>query len=545
MRELHAGLAAVAIRVGDRTAVEQETEAALAMIESISDQEIEPYERASLKSDTIAAFANYLIEAGDAKKAIPILEEAIAACNDAIQTLAIQNVGKTPPKELRQSNAIAVFALANAFTWVGRREEAIPVLYEAKERFHDLLTTEPGNPTFLRNEAACHVTLATNALDQNKAADGKSHLNDALALLNQVDDKNAISLRIRELKIKVLTNLALAERRMGNNLEAKAGYETAIAESRRLIELEPSVASHQWNLVVASLNSGGPDMELGNLEPLVERWRATVPVLDKLIFADPSNQRYRQVNAMLQSNIAIILRDMGKLEEAIAPLQTATEILRQQAKQLDDSPEAYLPVALNHYELAATFIQLTRWKEAERELDSSDLIVREILDREPTFTPARGHMLDAMHARFQLLSKQGGTNPKAMEQLALDELELAREVITSKPDVAEYQVDLPRAMNDRALTLLDSNQFAAALKVARESSQLLANIQAKQEPIPPDVKTCRKNAILIEARSTIGTFTGPPATDQLAALMKLLEQAAEYGSTEDELNPIRDFLAGL
>ncbi len=54
---------------------------------------------------------------------------------------------------------------------------------------------------------------------------------------------------------------------------------------------------------------------------------------------------------MLQSNIAIVLRDLGKLNEAIAPLRAATETMRLQAAQLDYSPEAYLPVALNHYEL--------------------------------------------------------------------------------------------------------------------------------------------------------------------------------------------------
>jgi hypothetical protein len=42
----------------------------------------------------------------------------------------------------------------------------------------------------------------------------------------------------------VLPNLALADHRMGQNEEAKSGYEAAIAESRRLIELEPSVLSH-------------------------------------------------------------------------------------------------------------------------------------------------------------------------------------------------------------------------------------------------------------------------------------------------------------
>ncbi len=119
--------------------------------------------------------------------------------------------------------------------------------------------------------------MATIALDQGQAADSKPYLESALELLRQVSEEDSIALRIREMKIKVLTNLALAERRMGHNLEAKANYELAMAESRRLIELEPQVPSHQWNLVVAAMNSGGPEMELGNLEPLVERWQATLP----------------------------------------------------------------------------------------------------------------------------------------------------------------------------------------------------------------------------------------------------------------------------
>ncbi len=532
----HAGLAAVAMRVGESSTLELETATSLELIESIPDQEIDPAKRAALKSDTILVLANYLIESGEAKRAIPMLEEAITTCSKVIKR------SDKPPVDLSSSHATALFGLANAFTWVGKRDDAIPLLQSAKEMFTNLRTADQDNPTYLRNAAACEMTLATIALDQNQATVAKTHLNDAFVLLDQVDNDDAISLRIRELKIKVLTNLALADRRMGNNVEAKAGYESAIAESRLLIELEPEVSSHQWNLVVASLNSGGPDMELGNFEPLVERWQATVPVLDKLISAEPDNQRYRQVKAMLQSNIAIVLRDMGNLEEAISPLQAATETLQQQAKQLDYSPESYLPVALNHYELASTLIQLERWKEALQALDDSDTVVNAIFERDQSFTPARGHLLDTIHLRLQLQTKQGGVEPDVRKQLALQGLELARELTASNPDVAEYQLELPRAINDHAFTLLDALQFSEAIEAARESRKLIDGIRSQQVSVPPELPICQKNALLIEIRAIIDSEKESISPSVKTELKTLLGQAEQCGATKEEIAKFEEII---
>ncbi len=329
----HAGLAAVAVRVGDAKSLERETEAALELIDQIPDQELSPLKRAALRCNTMLVLANYLTESGEAKRSWPMLEAATKICQ-AAQQASQEETSESDQQDLQDSYALSLFGLANSLTWLGKREEALPHLKSAREMFEELRKREPSNSAYLRNAASCDVTRGTIALDLNQAAEGKQHLSHALELLEQVAEDDVTSLRIRELKVKVLTNLALAERRMGNNIQAKACYEGVIAEARRLIELEPAVPSHGWNLVVASLNSGGPELELGNLESLVERWRATVPVLDKLIADDRGNQRYQQVKAMLQSNLAIVLRDLGKLDEAIAPLQAATETLLKQARSL-------------------------------------------------------------------------------------------------------------------------------------------------------------------------------------------------------------------
>ncbi len=56
----HAGLGAVAMRVGDTETLERETEAALALVDLIPDGEISPAERASFKSETLLVLANHL-----------------------------------------------------------------------------------------------------------------------------------------------------------------------------------------------------------------------------------------------------------------------------------------------------------------------------------------------------------------------------------------------------------------------------------------------------------------------------------------------------
>jgi serine/threonine protein kinase len=543
----HAGLAKVAMRVGDIKSLERETEAALTLFDQISKSDMHPAKRASLRCDAVVVLANYLTDSGEAKRSMPMLEAATDNCRVALET-SIGELSKSDYQDLRDSYAIAKLGLANAMTWVGKRDDALPHLTEARSMFEELRVQYPSQPTYLRNAAACNITLGTIALDQNRAVEGKQHLIAALQLLEQVGVDDVTSLRIRELKVKVLTNLALAERRTGNNVESKARYESVIAEARRLIELEPGVPSHSWNLVVASLNSGGPDMELGNLEPLVERWRATLPVLDNLIANDPSNRRYQQVKAMLQSNIAIILRDLGKLEEAIEPLKAATETLLEQAAQLDFASESYLPVALNHYELASTLIQLKRFEEAVGSLDESDSIVAKILEKDPDFTPAKGHLLDSQHSRFQVQLENIKVDPKTLLAQADRELQLARELAMANTDVAEYQIKLPRALNDYAELQLKNNEFAAVLDTLKETRTLLDKIQEELDqvpdkpPYPPEYKACRKSVLLIEAHAIIGLHKDDLEKSHRLAIDQMIERAREFGASDEELEGLVDKL---
>jgi hypothetical protein len=314
---------------------------------------------------------------------------------------------------------------------------------------------------------------------------------------------------------------------MGNNRQAVAVYEQAIAETERLIELEPIVSSHKWNLVVAAMNSGGPDLALGNPESVVARWRAAMPQLDGLLHDEPDNQRYRQVKAMLQSNIAMVLRDSGKLEEAVEPLMSATAILQQQALQLDKAAESYLPVALNHFELAKTYVQLQRWEDALRSLEASDKIALEILETQPDFTPAQGHLLDSLLVRYQTL-KQSGAAAEELVAAAKESVDLGRILCSESPDVAEHHVALTRALLNSADALLLAGAGDAALPQTREAFAAAERAEADSDAAN---RGLRRQAKSLEVR----VLTHLLDDNNDAALSKQLETArAALQQLEDE-----------
>ncbi|XZE22167.1 protein kinase domain-containing protein [Pirellulaceae bacterium SH449] len=473
LAKAHAGLAEVASRIGEREELERETNAALKLMEEIPDVEISPLQRAILIADTRIVLANYLVESGEAKIAIPLFDVSLY---DLLPYIGLED-SDTLKDEWLSTYATSLLGIANAYTWIGQRDKAMPMLEEAKDTYGALLARCGDKPSILRNAAACDITLATTALDMQHPEKGRRHLLDADELLAKIPEDDAISLRVREMRIRLLTNLALSERRLGNNSVAKAHYQSAMEQTKRLMELEPSVTSHQWNLVVASLNSGGPDMELGLHDELVLRWQETVPVLERLIASEPENQRYRQVQAMLQSNIAIILRDLGQLEAAIAPLRAATSILRFQSEALDFSPESYLPVALNHFELAQTLLKLERVEEAELELADCDKVVDKILERDHAFISAINQRLDNHLMRFEIEETKEEIDFDALQAISVLSVRLARDLVNDSPESIEFPPKLAIALLNHAEVLMEKHEFTQAHELVNESLSLMEQDQ--------------------------------------------------------------------
>lgn len=533
LAKAHLGLAKIAAQTDTAAETKLQTEKAIELLRKLAiditterrEFDVSARQVDLLWAEALIVQANVLKEASKAREAMQSYDEALSRLQS--YTASNQSI-----EEALASKVSALRGLAEAQILIGNAEDALPQLSQSIEILDQLRAINPDQTGYLRDAALTQMTYATTAIDRGQLLDGKQRLLTAIELLNQVDATDKYYLRVNELSALVQTNLGLTERRLGNTAEAKRHYDEAISINRRLIELEPTVSSHKWNLVVASLNSGGPELDLGRPEPLVERWRDTVPILNALVDQNPDNKRYPQVRAMLNSNIAIVLRDLGKYEEAIAPLKQATDELYDEAIRLEKAPEAYLPVAVNHYELASTFLQLQRYGETLASLDASDQIVDELLASHPDFTPARGHRLDTMLTRFQVSDRQGIAPAAELLLSAEESVELAKTLIEQNPNTFDYKLDLAEALIHQSIAGNKLENYAASqanLDAAIDHLEILNNeqSQADVDRLLKKALTVSIEQILEQLESSRGDNKPSESVISRSDLLELLERRME------------------
>jgi len=101
--------------------------------------------------------------------------------------------------------------------------------------------------------------------------------------------------------------------------------------------------------------------------------------------------------------------------------------------------------------------------------------------------------------------------------------------------LSENQIELPRALNDLGLALLDSEEFLRAFHAAQESQAFLDIIQTSQETVAPEFVSCQKDTLLIEARGKMGLASNMNDPEFVDSINKLLQRARELGATSQEL----------
>lgn len=523
----HAGLAEIADRTGDPPRVETEAEAALALLNSLQPMPETQYKILETRAEVLLLLGNHHHKQGRSKESLDFLTRAIETCDAAATRLGWAET-------LVACRAHALRTQASAVIRLGDSKRGRDLLAQSQAQLLELLERQPSSGEYRRDAASVELSLAKDMIDRSELVGALEHLRRGIEFLDQVDEQGASSLRINEMRGIFQNNLALTHKRLGHLEEAKQAFSQVLETHQVLMLLEPSVNEHRWNYVVAAMNSGGVDMQLGLYDELLARWRAAVPVLDQLIALEPGSNRYPQVKAMLQSNIAIISRDQGLVAQAIQPLQDAIEVLQGEAKRLENSPDSLLKVVLAQYELATTYRMSESSQMGLEVLDQADKNLASILERDPALAAAQAMQVDILLSRIELLNKSDDSVLSDLLKLSERALAYSQKLVEEHPEVVEFQVKRAIALTAAGEVALAQGQTDRAWEASSEALDYL--VERFEHPFPSDVKQQwgmihELRASVLEARLT--EASEPAIVTELKELLQAARESAREFQDEE------------
>lgn len=549
-----AGLSKIALRLGDPDESIVEADAALELLDAVqrhfeeegrgsnvgveSGSEISASKIAEVRAQTLSEFAMALVQKTQHQNALVRFE-------DAIRNIDFVFENDPSPENAdgllaQKSNLLRNASIAAGN--IGQVDEARSLVEQAIELSSRLVDESPSNVLYRTYAAEAEYSLGAQCMRREGISEGKDHLLKALAILDAVQEGSPGEIRVNELQASIRMNLGQAESMLGNPQAAEQEFANAIQQHERLMQLEPTVPAHRMSRILAIFNSTMVDFELENFEIMARKYQDIIPALDEFIERNPENVDYQQTQSMVLSNLAIVNKELGKLDEALASLQSATESFRNQAELLDKSPDSLYPIALNLYEMSGIHLDLEDYDAAARALDESDEVVEEILASQSDFFPALQHRADTLLRRSEIaLLRQPPMIDSAIATAQSASTEFY-ELADQFPEQPDLLVSFAYAKMSEGEAYSERADFIAARKAVQIAiDQYLPESPDEADDLASEVLA---DAYLVLANISRDELAGDHPDARRSELQEQLESelstAETYGADPESLTEIRN-----
>ena len=536
-----AGLAQIALRLGDAEGVESEAEAALELLDSLPESAVPARERVAVRVTTLGVLGKSLATRGIFDRAIEVMSEAVTACERELQR-------NPEDQRLKSLLADSLRGLAVPQNMAGKLADAEANLGHAQRLFSALLTIAPNDPTYLRRAAGCESTLAVSLVRNDGYESARVHLLKANEILKLLERDGQLPIRLRPDYTSNIVNLASVEFYLGNHERAKELFAEAGEAYQQLSMLEPSVVEHRYNEVLTTLNSGKVAVALGTVDDMIVKYQELVPKMEALLLLSPESSEYLGTLGLIQGNIAVLLRMLERYDEALDSLEQAAQTLDQYAKLVDNTPDSLYAVALNNYELAKCNLSLHRVDAGLRAVALSRSTTASILVDHPDYLPARMHQVDECMAECDLLYAAEPMDAAALLQAAEQALATSSALLKQFDGLPEYEIAHGTILSTLGDALMLSGQLDAAENVAAQGIDHLQSLEQTSSPSQPNDSleaAYRYNylvlAEVVAKRLQMRPKANDPASDPVSdplrtRLNELIAKCKEYGAVEEDLD---------
>ncbi|MFK7817693.1 MAG: protein kinase, partial [Planctomycetaceae bacterium] len=525
----HAGLVLVAGRMDELETVETEAAAALKLLDDLEQSDGRNQKTLLLRANVLHSHAAAMQSAGRFKDALQLSRQANALCE-------VAETAEPKRSEVLSLSAKVLVGLANSNQSLGDNQKSVDLLEQANERYSTLVESEP--------DSSAHRLAAARVqhnLGNSKQAEGfevmSRHYHSSIDLLQQLPDDERQAVAVRAQLATSSMNLGMAYSGLNDNDSAAQNYGFAIKEFQRLVELEPVVNRHKYLYAVAVLNSGNIDNQLQNFERLASRCQEVIPVVEKLIEAEPENFGHVELKAMLSDNVAHALRRLGNVDQAIVALKESEGLFQDLAEAADWAPESMYSLALNQYMLAQSYSELGNIQDALNVLAKARSTTKRGLSKDKAQADLRVHELDLAVLETEILEQQEPVPTEKIIMLADAGLSLAN---TLGKDLDDYLID----RNTAVLLLTKANcqftqkQFEESASQARLAIEKLE--ATFQTPYESDVRELFGEAYLHLGRVARILLQSDSGNADLQARFDAAMAAAEgFGVSEKAIESLR------
>lgn len=271
-------------------------------------------------------------------------EEAEQTIEEAIRQLETLVKPATDGQQPNLDDSRHRFALASArnvrgllLSSRGRNAEAAGVFQEATRDFEALGRADADHPDYVQARADSRLNLANAQRTLGRDDEGMqaydAATNDYRDLLKAIPDVPAY----REDLGRALTNAGQLLHKLGRNPDAKQRLEEAHATFTDLVEEYPLQGRYHKELALTRASLAQALRDLGETDQAEVLLRSALETCQLLAKNDP-NPEYRELEAVFRSNLAGVLHQQGRREDALKEFSTAIQDLRTLAAKHADMP---------------------------------------------------------------------------------------------------------------------------------------------------------------------------------------------------------------
>jgi hypothetical protein len=325
-------------------------------------------------------------------------------------------------------------------------------------------------------------------------------------------------------------------RMMGQHAAAQHHYDAAATELRQLTALDASPDEPQRQLCGVLCDQAELIAKVQGPQAAERPMRAALAVAKNLVERS-STTANRQTEARVEGNLAVMLTDLGRFDEAI-PLARQARLVHEAAA--DANPHSAInriSAAFFAVSFAAVLRESGRHGEAARVLAQSHERIRQYLHLDPRDTNLR-YVLAWAKLEGWLLEKADGAGSEAGAELLAEAIAELNQLTEEFPRISSFQRQLATALLEDTNRRRTIDDLELASQQSARSLRILLRLD-RQENSPANLQPLLTAAYVAQAEVQSSSGGQDAARASFVAARAYLAKARESQSAAPRLDELQ------